>query len=102
MGTSGSVAIAPEDALKLCDTLQNESDTMRQALSRIGTTIGDLQAHSYISDTMDAFQGKFEGESRVQLEKVLNIADAAVAGTREVIRVQLERQASGAQAVQRA
>lgn len=97
----GSVAIAPEDALKICDALQTHTDEMRAALGRIGNSIGDLQAHSYISETMDAFQGKFEGESRPQLEKVLNIANQAVAGTREVIRVQLERQASGAAAVQR-
>ncbi|CPW53268.1 hypothetical protein [Mycobacteroides abscessus] len=102
MGTSGSVAIAPEDALKICDTLQNENDTMRAALGRMGNTVADLQAHSYISETMDAFQGKYEGESRVQAEKVINRADVAVAGTREVIRVQLERQASGAASVQRA
>lgn len=97
----GSVAIGPEAALKICDSLQSRTDEMRGALGRIGNSIGDLQAHSYISETMDAFQGKFESESRPQLEKVLNIADAAVAGTREVIRVQLERQASGAAAVQR-
>ncbi len=95
------VGIGPAEALSLCDTLQTHTDTMRGALSRIGDKVLDLQSHNYISDTMDAFQGKYESESKPQLEKVFNTADAAVQGTREVVRVQLERQAQGANAVQK-
>ena len=89
----GLVGISPQQATNLCDDLQTHTDTMRQQLGVIGTNVGDLQSHHYISDTMDAFQLKFESESKKQMTDVLNTATEAITGTREVIRVQLERQA---------
>ena len=86
------VGITPEEALAICDDLQGHTDAMRVRLDALGSNIGDLAGAHYISATMTAFQTKFESESRKQLTDVLNTADAAVAGTREVIRVQMERQ----------
>ena len=95
------VGITPEEALAICDDLQAHTDAMRGRLGAIGTNISDLASAHYISATMTAFQTKFESESRKQLTDVLNTADAAVAGTREVIRVQMERQENEGAAILR-
>ncbi len=95
------VGITPEEALAICDNLQSHTDAMRVRLDAIGHSIGDLTGANYISATMSAFQTKFESESRPQLVDVLNTADAAVAGTREVIRVQMERQENEGAAILR-
>lgn len=93
------VGITPSEALQLCDQLQSHTDTMRSQLGVLGQNISDLASAHYISATMTAFHTKFESESRQQLTDVLNRADEAVMGTREVIRVQMERQESAGAAI---
>src|SRR5262245_33711188 len=95
------VGISPQDALALCNSLQHSTDDMRAALANIGTNIGELAYSNYKSATMSAFLMKFDSESKPQLTKVLDTADTAVTGTREVIRVQIERQEQAAHSVQK-
>lgn len=95
------VGIDYDAAQAKCTMLEHDIDEFRAQLNSIGTSLSQLTHADYISATMDAFQAKFDTESRPQMEKIIARAQSAVDGTRKVIEAQRARQETEGAAVNR-
>lgn len=95
------VGIDYDAAQAKCTTLEHDIDAMRAQLSSIATSLSQLTHADYISATMDAFQAKFDADSKPQMEKIIARAQSAVDGTRKVIEAQRVRQETEGAAVNR-
>ena len=93
------VGIDPATAETICKNLDHSIESIDTQKKAIKVQVDELATVNYVSATTAAARNRFDTESDPQLTKLLNTARSAVTGTREVIRVQMERQQSHAGAV---
>lgn len=93
------IGIAPDEARHLVGKQSSLTDQLRAQLRTIETHVASLAHATYVSETTQALQAKWETETKPQFEKIIARAEAAQHGTNSAVDHQLATQGSGASTI---
>lgn len=93
------IGITPDEARHLVSRQSSLTDELRQHIRNVDTHVASLAHATYVSETTQALQAKWEGETKPQFEKIIARAEAAQQGTNSAVDHQLSTQSSNASSI---
>lgn len=94
-----NIGISPDEARHLVSKQSSLTDEMRAHVNNIDGHITSLAHGTYISETTQALQAKWESETKPQFMKIIARAEEAQSGTNSGVDHQLSTQGSNASAI---
>ncbi len=93
------VDIGPDEGHALVARLNELVEQLRSHTRTITGAANELASANYVSDTTHALQGRWEGETLPQFQKVFNRVEEANHGTTTGINTQMDHQRAGMSAI---
>lgn len=93
------IGITPDEARHLVRLQSSLTDELRQHVRDVDNHISSLAHVTYISETTQALQAKWESETKPQFEKIIARAEATQQGTLSAVDRQLATQSSNASSI---